>query len=88
MARFASVHHHVWRTQATLNKRKKKNLGEKNGPLRFCPPPRVAHVSRLDQKYEKSCSVPEVQKFLTITLVCPMNMENYCKCIYPITHEC
>ena len=27
-----------------------KKAGENNGQLRLCPPPRVAHASRLDQK--------------------------------------
>ena len=32
-------------------KRKKKKIGENNGELRFRPPPRLAHASRLDQKF-------------------------------------
>ena len=48
MASFASsattcgARKHAW------TKRKKK-VGENNGQLRFRPPPRVAHASRLDQ---------------------------------------
>ena len=31
-------------------KKKKKKVGKNNGQLRFRPPPRAAHASRLDQK--------------------------------------
>ena len=31
-------------------KKKEKKVSENNGPLRFRPPPRVVHASRLDQK--------------------------------------
>ena len=36
--------------KAQKKKKKKKKVGENNGQLRFRPPPRMAHATRLDQK--------------------------------------
>ena len=35
-------------------RREKKKVSEKNGQLRFCPPPQVAHANRLEQKVSEN----------------------------------
>ena len=50
MASFTSDCHHRWHMEAAWAKNKEKKVGENNGQLRFRPPPRVVHLSRLDQQ--------------------------------------
>ena len=55
----------VGEKQKAYKKKKKKKVGENNGQLRFRPPPRVAHASRLDQLKRK---VAYTQKDLMMSL--------------------
>ena len=71
MTSFASVCYHGWHTQAAWTKRRRK-VGENNGQIRFCPPPRVAHTSRLDQKKETKREKSEERKsVLTMAMLTP-----------------
>ena len=44
-----------WKAMSVESRKKEeqnkiKKVSENNGQIRFCPPPRVVHTSRLDQK--------------------------------------